>query len=310
MKDCQTFFTWFPAGARYMLLSALAFALMGVFVKLAGQQGIPVLEIIAARAAISLVLSYLQVRRRNLSPWGNRKDLLLMRGLVGFLSLTAVYYALVHLPFAEATVLQYLHPMFTALLALLLLSERPTRATVLCIGLSFVGLIIMVRPGSFFGSALEGQLNSVAVMIGVAGAFGSGLAYTLVRKLSATEDAAVIVFYFPLVCLPATLLLLGDGAVMPSPAGWLILLMVGLCTQIGQLALTQAMRLETASRAVSFSYSQVVFAMVLGILVFDEIPVFWTYIGATLIVMGALVNLLWRGPQRPVNTKAGEMPPR
>src|SRR5690606_37861067 len=86
-----------PLGARYMLASALAFALMGMCVRFAGGHGIPVLEIIAARAVVSLVLSYGDVRRRNIPLFGTHRLLLFSRGLVGFVSLTGVYYALVHL---------------------------------------------------------------------------------------------------------------------------------------------------------------------------------------------------------------------
>lgn len=276
-----------------MLLSAFAFALMGACVKIAGAQGIPVLEIIGARACVSLLLSYGDVKRKGIPLFGTHKLLLALRGLVGFIALICVYYALIHLPFAEASVLQYLHPMFTALLALLLLNERPTLATLACIALSFIGLIVMVRPGFLFGGN-SGDYNTLAVFIALAGAFGSGLAYTLVRKLSTLEDPSVIVFYFPLVCLPGTVLLLGDDFVMPRGWMWLTLLMVGVFTQVGQITLTKAMKLETASRAGSFSYAQVVFAAILGIWVFDEIPGQWTIMGSALIILGALVNILWK----------------
>lgn len=276
-----------------MLLSAFAFALMGACVKIAGAQGIPVLEIIAARASVSLVLSYGDVKRKGIPLFGTHKILLILRGLVGFIALICVYYALIHLPFAEASVLQYLHPMFTALLALLLLNERPTAATMACIGLSFVGLIIMVRPEFLFADH-SADYNTLAVVVALFGAFGSGLAYTIVRKLSTLEDPSVIVFYFPLVCLPGTIILLGDDFVMPRGWMWLTLLMVGVFTQVGQITLTKAMRLETASRAGSFSYAQVVFAAILGIWVFDEIPGQWTIMGSALIILGALVNILWK----------------
>lgn len=282
-----------PLGARYMLLSAFAFALMGASVKFAGQQGIPVLEIIAARALISLMLSYADVRRKGIPLFGTHRVLLFLRGLVGFLALTGVFYALVHLPIAEASVLQYLHPMFTALIALLWLKERPTMATLLCIALSFIGLLVMVRPAFLFGGAGAGY-DTLAVTIAIAGAFGSGLAYTIVRRLSPVEDPSVIVFYFPLVCLPVTLVLLGDDFVMPQGWAWLSLLLVGLFTQIGQITLTHAMRVETASRAGSFSYTQVVFAAVIGIVAFGEVPGVWTVAGAGLILLGALVNVLWK----------------
>ena len=183
--------------------------------------------------------------------------------------------------------------MFTAILALLLLRERPTTGTLICIALSFAGLIVMVQPDFIFGHSSV-DYNPVAVIVAVAGAFGSGLAYTIVRKLGASEDPSVIVMYFPMICLPAAILLAGDEFVMPTGWAWLTLLMVGLFTQVGQVSLTLAMRSETASRATSLSYSQVVFAAILGILVFAEIPGLWTVLGAGMIMLGALISIFWR----------------
>ena len=104
-----------------MLVSALGFALMAACVKLVASQGIPLLEIVAARALVSLVISYIDVRRKGLSPWGTNRALLIARGAIGTLALICVYYAVTTLPLAEATLLQYMHPVFTALLGLLLL---------------------------------------------------------------------------------------------------------------------------------------------------------------------------------------------
>lgn len=282
-----------PLGARFMLLSALAFACMGVCVKFAGASGIPVMEIIAARAVVSLVISYVDVKRKGLPLFGTHRLLLFARGLVGFVSLACVFYALVHLPFAEASVLQYLHPVFTALLALIFLGERPMPATLLCIVLSFAGLMVMVQPDFLFGGDIA-SYDALAVTIAVAGAFGTGLAYTLVRKLSRLEDPSVIVMYFPMVCLPAAILFYGHEFVMPSGWTWLALLFVGIFTQIGQVTLTKGMQLETASRATSFSYSQVVFAAILGVMIFGEVPGVWTVVGAAMIMLGALANILWK----------------
>ena len=111
-----------PPVARYMLISALGFALMATCVKLVAIRGIPLLEIVAARSLVSLGISYVDVRRKGLSPWGTRRALLLARGVIGALALVCVYYAVATLPLAEATLLQYMHPMFAAVLALLSLS--------------------------------------------------------------------------------------------------------------------------------------------------------------------------------------------
>ena len=272
-----------------MLISALAFALMAALVKEAGQLGIPLLQIIFVRALISVALSLIDIGRAGVHPLGHRRVLLLARGLSGFLALTGVFYALIHLSMAQATVLQYLHPVFTAVLAFLFLAERPTTATLVCIALSLLGLACIVSPYWMAGDATRAPLWPV--IAGLGGAFGSGVAYTLVRKLVTTEHPSVIVLYFPLVCAPGTLLLGGADFVWPTTAGWWVLLGVGCFTQLGQLALTKAMQLDAASRVTSLSYVQIIFAAILGWLVFAEIPVASTQIGAGLILFGAAVSM-------------------
>jgi drug/metabolite transporter (DMT)-like permease len=282
-----------PLGARYMLFSALGFALMGACVKIVHLQGIPILEIIAARALVSIFLSYADIKRKRIPIWGQRKGLLLSRGLVGTFALICVYYALVNIPFAEATMLQYLNPMFTAVLAIIFLGERVQRATLACIVLSFTGLLIIVRPDFLFGQ-ISSDYSLFAIVAAILGAFGSGIAYVLVRKLSASEDPSVIIIYFPLVALPLSIFLLGSDFVMPQGMTWMWLVLVGVFTQVGQLGLTKAMQTETASQATSFAYTQVVFAALLGWLVFSELPSIWTYVGGGLIILGAFVNIAYR----------------
>ena len=271
-----------------MLISALGFALMSALVKEAGQLGIPLLQIIFVRAVISVVLSLLDIHRAGVHPLGHRRALLFGRGLSGFLALTGVFYALLHLSMAQATILQYLHPVFTALLAFVFLAERPTAATLICIALSLLGLMCMLMP--YWASGASAPASLWPIMAGLAGALGSGIAYTLVRKLVATEHPSVIVLYFPLVCVPGTLLLGGAHFVWPTATGWWVLLGVGCFTQVGQLALTKAMQLDAASRVTSLSYIQIVFAALLGWMLFGEIPSGTTLTGASLILLGAAVS--------------------
>lgn len=283
----------FPKSARFMLLSALGFAAMGACVKLVALRGIPLLEIVAARSLVSLILSFVDVRRKGISPWGTHRKLLIARGVVGVLALMCVYYAVMTLPLAEATLLQYMHPVFTALLGWLLLKEGIQISTVICIVLSITGLVIMVQPGVFAdtGASTATQLPVFNVLIALAGAFGSAIAYILVRRLSPLEDASVIILYFPLIGLPLSAVLLGNQFVMPDLTALVLLLLVGIFTQVGQIGLTHAMRSATAGKAAAYSYVQVIFAVLIGWFIFAELPSWWTWVGGGLIIGGALVNL-------------------
>ncbi|WP_246481039.1 DMT family transporter [Motiliproteus sediminis] len=279
-------------GARFMLLSALGFALMAACVKAVSLRGIPVLEIVAARALVSLAISYIDVKRRGVYLWGQHKRLLIARGVVGALALMCVYFAVSTLPLAEAALLQFTYPAFTALLALIWLKERVQLATAVCIALSLVGLGLMVSPGlSLPGQA---QLPAISVIAALLGAFGSAVAYVLVRRLGPHEDSSVIIFYFPLIALPVSVLLLGEDFVMPDPVALGLLLLVGIFTQVGQVGLTKAMAVEAAGKATAYSYVQVIFSALLGLVWFAEVPTLWTLLGGALIMAGALVNALWK----------------
>lgn len=279
-----------PLSARYMLLSALGFALMAACVKEVSSYGIPLMEIIAARALVSLIISYLDVKIKGISLWGTDKPLLIARGVVGALALICVYYAITTLPLAEATLIQYLHPAFTAIIALIFLREHLHLSTIICIVLSIAGLAIMVQPGALMDEGVE--LPWFSITIAILGALGSAIAYVLVRRLSPHEDSSVIIFYFPLVALPVALIFPGESFVMPDFPALILLIFVGIFTQIGQVGLTKAMQSEGAGKATAYSYVQVIFAVILGWAFFAELPSLWTWTGGSLIIAGALINTL------------------
>ena len=273
-------------GALLMMLSALAFSVMTVLVKLAGER-LPSQEIVVARAIVSLALSWSLLRRAGISPWGHDRVWLWIRGLLGFAGLSCVYAAVTHLPLAEATVLQYLHPAITALLAGLFLGERITRPIVLATLLSLAGVVLVARPALLFGSSAV-ALDPVWVLVAVAGAAFSASAYVVVRKLSRTEDPLVIVFYFPLVTVPAAIPTMWSDFVLPRGIEWLLLLGVGLATQVGQVSLTRGLGLLPAATGTALSYLQVVFAAVWGIWIFGETLDRWTVLGGLLVIASSI----------------------
>jgi len=281
-----------PLSVWYMLLSALGFALMSACVKEVSTLGIPVLEIVAARAIVSGIISYADIKRKKLSVWGNNKALLIARGTVGSFALMFVYYAVTTLPLAEATVLQYLHPVFTAILALIFLKEVIQRSTIVCILISLLGLLIIIQPNLQLGGDVQYAWLSVGA--GVLGAVGSAIAYIIIKKLTKTDDSSVIIFYFPLVALPISIIMLGSDFVVPSLAATGLLILVGIFTQVGQVGLTKALNSADASKATAYAYVQVLFSVFIGWAYFSEVPVITTIIGGGFILAGALVNVMWK----------------
>lgn len=273
-------------GALFMITSALAFSLMTVLVKLAGER-LPSQEIVLARALISLVLSYSLLTRAGLSPWGQHRRWLWLRGVFGFAGLSCVFAAVTHLPLAEATVLQYMHPPMTAMLAALFLKETVSRRVFAGSALSLMGVVLVARPALLFGEAVDG-LDPVWVAVALGGAFFSAAAYVTVRHLSAKEDPLVIVFYFPLVTVPAALPTVIPNFVWPVGREWLLLLGIGVATQVGQVSLTRGLAALPASQGTALSYLQVAFATLWGVLVFGDHPDALSIAGGLLVIASSL----------------------
>ncbi len=271
-----------------MALSALSFSIMSALVKLAGTR-LPSQEIVLARALVSLGLSWALLARAGVPLWGTQRKLLFIRGLLGFSGLTCFYYALTELPLAVATVIQYMHPVLTALLAAAALRERITPMLVVSLALSITGLLVVARPAAIFEGISGYPLLALAAAFG--GAVFSAMAYVLVRHLSKTEHPLVIVMYFPLVTVPLSAPVVAGDFVLPQGWEWLVLLGVGVFTQFGQVFLTEGIRREPAGRATALSYLQVVFAAVWGVLFFGEIPDAWTLAGGLLIAAGVILNV-------------------
>lgn len=282
--------------ARFMLLSSLGFALMGVCVKLAGEQGVPLMQIIAARAFISLLISGAILKQQGIAFLGQQKFWLAMRGITGTLALMCVYYSVLNIPYAEATVIQYLNPLFTACLAALVLHEKLHAATVIALLVSFIGLLLVMQPEMLFADNKTAYATHY-YLFALLGAIISAVAYVIVRHLTATENANVIIFYFPLIALPVSLLWSWNNFIIPDAYTGLLLVLVGVFTQIGQWGITKGMQFANAGKAMSFSYIQIVFAFVLGVVVFNEVPTLIAFMGMALIVIATLMSLLFTNRQ-------------
>jgi drug/metabolite transporter (DMT)-like permease len=269
-----------------MAQSAFFFSLMSVAVKLAGTR-LPYQQLVLARGVVTLALSAWGVRKLA-APWGHNKRLLLVRGFVGFCGLNCYYYSLTTLPLADATAIQYMNPVITAVLAGVFLGEGLRGREIVLALLALVGAVLISRP-SFLFASLAPPLPTWPLVVAVLGAFASAFAYLLVRTLGKTESPQVVVLYFPLVAVPLTLPEAAGHLLMPTPSEWLILLALGVFTQLGQQRLTVGLSLERAGPATAISYLQIVFAFVWSVALFHERIEWLTLLGSALIVGAALV---------------------
>lgn len=285
-------------GMRYMVAGAFFFSVMSLAVKIAGQR-LPSQQVVLIRGALNVLFTYVMLRRAGIYLWGSRPLVLVLRGLLGFAALSCFFYGVLHLPLADATVLQYTNPVWTGLLAAWLLGERMRPIEVGLIAASLAGVLLIARPGFLFGSG-EARLDLTAVGIALLGAFFSACAYVTIRQLGRTEEPLVIVFYFTLVTVPAAVPgVIAAGPVLPTGWEWVALLAVGVTAQAGQVYLTRGLQLEPAGRATAIGYLQVVFAALWGALFFAEFPDGWALAGAAVILASTLTLARRRtGPRR------------
>jgi drug/metabolite transporter (DMT)-like permease len=271
-----------------MLGTALAFSLMSAVVKHAGAR-LPSQELVFARSIVAIAISVAMMRRAGIHTLGNRRWLLLARGVWGYAALSCGFYAVTKLPLAEATMIQYLHPVFTAMLAAVVLGERADRSLAASVVFGTAGVLLVTRPAFLFDAG-GATLDPVGVAAALGGALLTAVAYVGVRELSRTEQPLVIVLWFPLVSLPASIPATVAFGVWPRGWEWLALLGVGVLAQIGQVCLTRGLALEPAGRAMAISYVQIAFAALWGVLFFGEIPGVPTLLGSVLVIVGTAIG--------------------
>ncbi len=284
------------SGIFYMVMAAFFFSLMSVLVKLSGQV-FPPQELVLARSILAFGITAALIKRKGLPLWGRNRRLLFLRGVFGFVGLSAFYYTLTTMPIADSVTLQYTSPLFTGMIAHHYLKEKSAAREWMYFLLAFLGILLIIRPGY--------SLHTIPAVIGLGGAFFAGLAYNTVRKLRATDDPLSIVLYFPLVSMLFSAPLVAPVFVMPRGMQWLILAGIGLTALIAQLFLTNGLHRERAARAMNVSYIGLVFSTLWGIFLFDEIPD-WRTIAGAMITVFAIIKIARSGAENVISEELGE----
>jgi len=274
-----------------ILLRVLAMALMAVLaaiVKACAERGVPVLEIIFFRNAFAFIPVMLYIWRT--SGFGvlrtRRPGAHLTRSAVGLTGMICGFTAVSLLPLTQSTAISFSAPLFMVALSALILKEPVSLHRALAVAVGFVGVLIMVHPD-------PRQFASVGVLFAIAAAAGSAGAMIAIREISRTEPGPTIVFYFTLAGAMVGLASLPFGWVMPSPGVLGLLVAAGLIGGTGQLLLTEAIRRAPVAVVAPFDYTQLVWAGLIGFLVWGETPAMLTLIGA-MVVAASSTYILWR----------------
>lgn len=278
--------SFFSSGLFAMIVGTFCFSVGSAFIKLAGAR-LPAMEVVFARSLFMLFYCYLLTRRAGVRITGNNKPFLFMRGLLGFGAYCCIFYAIIHMPLADALVIAYSFPLIVPLWAALFLGEPLEGRVLFCSLVGAIGLVFVTRPGFLFGASAE--LAPWALWAALGAATLSSFSVICIRKLTATEHPLVIVMYAGATSVIGAPLLDGWNWLVPTRKEFGILLGVGLFMSVGQQFLTTAFSRSSAARTSVLFYLEVVFAALLGYLCFAEIPDMLTLFGGGLIISSAVM---------------------
>lgn len=265
-----------------MTIATLGFGAMTVMVKLTNRE-LPPQELVFWRALFSLGLLFPMVIRAKHALIVSARKTMLLRSVLGFTAMLLYFYALGRLSLAEATILVKLQPVWIALLAPLIVGDRPGRLVLLALALSIGGLAII------FGTQLTSGVVSLAGAAALAGSLLSALAHLEIRRLGRTEHPDVVVLNFTLFLVLFAGALSAPVAVVPSLRHWPLLLGLALFATIGQLFMTKAYKAASAPLVATVSYMALPIAALFDWLIFETLPSVWTIAGGLLIVASGVI---------------------
>ena len=274
------------------LLSVVFFALMNAAIKLAGHWGAGVVEILFFRQfGAALLVTALVAAGPGLRTVGtDRLPAHILRAIVGLSAMAMTFNGLVALPLAEATTIGFTVPIFATILGAAVLREPTGAWRWGAVAVGFVGVLIVAQPGL---AASGGHFPLRGAGFALAGAFGTACVTILLRRMGRTEGALTIVFWFSVLSLVPLSILYLPVAQAHGPAAWAALAAVGLLGGCAQVAMTNSLRLGPVAVVVPMDYSSLLWATLLGWLVFDMLPGGATWVGAPVIIASGLV-IVWR----------------
>ena len=282
------------SGIKYMLIASFTFAIMGAFAKLASQT-LSSLEVVFFRNIAGVVIILFSIYKKPLKQIGGKPFLLFFRGLMGFLALLAFFYNIAHISLGDAMTYSKTSPIFTAIFAFLFLNEKLSFKGWIAIFIGFIGIVFISQPTNIGFTKYD--------ILGLFSGIGAALAYTSIRELKNFYDTRAIVLSFmgvgsigPIILFFITpyisfneLDFLFSKFVLPDGIVWFYLIAMGSFATLSQLLMTKAYGATQAGIVGAVSYTNILFSILVGVLLGDNLPTFTTLFGICLIVIAGIL---------------------
>ena len=268
-------------GFFYMFISVCAFSLMDVIVK--WSEDYPVGQVLFFRGFCGVIpILFLIPKDRYLDFYKTTRPFLhFKRCLAGLIALVSIFIALRNLPLATGVSITFAAPIFTTIFSIFLLNEKVGLYRWLAVLVGFVGIIIISEPG--FSSL---NLYYIYPII-----FCLGLSYVAIaiRKLSSTEPVWLISFFFSFSIMLLSFLSFYQNWILPSLIDLFLLSLIGILGGLANLWLSQSYKLSEVSLVTPLKYLALVFAIIFGYFIWDEVPTFKTLLGAGLVILSSFI---------------------
>jgi drug/metabolite transporter (DMT)-like permease len=272
-------------GVRFMLISTFCFSAMQFLVKFMPQ--IPIFEHIFFRSLIGWFLCVAYLKNQDISLIGKNNKMLLFRGIVGAFSMFSFFYLLSKIPFGTAVAFKYLSPVFTSILAVIMLKEHLKPSQWLYLIMAFLG-ILMVK-------GFDPRISFFDLGVGLVSAFAGGLLFIIIRKIGEDDHHLVILHYFMFVCVIISGLLTAyQGWVWPQGYDWALVLLIGVVGFVAQNFFTIAIQHkdENVSLLSVLRYTEAIYALALGYFIFNETYTWLSLLGLLMIFLGVVLSVL------------------
>jgi drug/metabolite transporter (DMT)-like permease len=285
-------------GILYMLMASLSFAFMGGFAKIISQSFSGV-EVTFFRNIFGVVIVGFAIYKSPLNQKGGKPLLLLFRGVMGFMALLAYFYIIAYMPLGEVVTYNKTSPIFVAIFAYIFLGEKLNRWSIFAIILGFIGIVLIAQPQNSSFDKYD--------ILGIFSGLGAALAYTSIRELREYYDTRSIVMSFmgvgtlaplllmlitPYVNPPKELDFMFAKFIMPHGIEWFYLTMMGLSATFSQVMMTKAYEHTKAGIIGTISYTNIVFAIFIGVALGDKFPNLLTIFGIACVITSGLIVAL------------------
>ncbi len=268
-------------GFLYMFLSVCAFSVMDLIVK--WSDSYPLGQVIFFRGFFGIVLYYFVIPKERLKDfyYTKRPILHFSRCFFGLIALLSIFIALRNLPLATVVSITFAVPIFTTIFSILFLSEKVGFFRWLAVIVGFIGIVVISEPG----------LSALNIYYIFPFIFVLGLSYVAIsiRQLSSTEPVWLISLYFSVAITLAGLFTIPYGWLMPNLKDLILLSSIGIFGGVANLWLSQSYKFAEVSLVTPLKYLALVFAIIFGYLIWDEIPTIKTLTGAALVIVSSII---------------------